>query len=261
MDLELRGKKALVCGGSAGMGYAIAEKLSEEGCEVLITSRSRQKLESARDLVTAHTGHSPAIFPANLSEYRDVSALITHAKENFQHLDILVNNTGGPKAGKFLDITEEQWSEDFQSIFMSVVRLVRELVPVMNRGASIINILSRSAKEAIPNLVVSNAFRPALAGLAKTLSWELAEYGIRINNICPGSIRTERLMGMLQARAQDSNSTYEEMVKEAAAGIPLGRIGEPDEVASLVAFLCSKEASYLTGGSYFLDGGSGKTNI
>lgn len=261
MNLDLKGKRALVCGGSSGIGFAIAEKLAAEGCELLITSRSLERLESARDLIRERTGHSPGIFPADLAVSEDVAALISHTRGSLERLDILVNNTGGPRAGRFLDIKEEQWERDFQSIFMSVVRLVRELVPSMSSGGSIINILSRSAKEAIPGLVVSNAFRPALAGLAKTLSWELAEYGIRINSICPGSIKTDRLAGILEHKAKAMNISYEEMEKEAAAEIPLGRIGEPGEVASLVAFLCSSQASYLTGGTYFVDGGSGKSNV
>lgn len=261
MDLGLEGKNALVCGASSGIGLAIAMKLAEEGCNITISSRYKEKLESARDKIREEIGKDVQIHPADLSSKSNIEALIDFVKGKYKTLDILVNNVGGPPTGEFMKIDEEQWFRSFESIFMSVVRLVKGFAPLFPGNGSIVNVLSRSAKEALPNLVISNAFRPALAGLAKTLSLELARNGVRINNVCPGAVMTQRHEDILRARALKENLAFEDIRARSESEIPLGRSGTPEEVASAAAYLCSVQASYITGASIFVDGGTMKSNI
>ena len=261
MDFDLSGKNALVCGASSGIGFAIAEMLSSEGGNIMLCSRSQQKLETAAERIAKKTGRSPAVVQADLSSAEDIESLVERVKSTFGNLNILVNNVGGPPSMNFVSVTDETWLEQFQSIFMSVVRLVRGLSPIMPAGSSVVNILSKSAKEALPGLVISNAFRPAVAGLAKTLSIELASKGIRINNVCPGAIQTDRQTELLAIRAQRKNSTVQDEEKRVSESIPIGRIGDPEDIASMVTFLCSRQAGYITGASFLVDGGATRSNV
>ncbi len=261
MDLGLKSKNALVCGASSGMGFAIAEQLGKEGVNLIICSRNQQRIMDAAERIKKSTGVNPIYFTADLSSRNDVESLVNFVRDKFTRLDILVNNVGGPSPMKFMDVTDAYWFESFESIFMSVARLVKGLRPSMAAGTSIVNILSRSAKEALADLVVSNALRPAIAGLAKTLATELGPSGIRINNVCPGLVKTDRQVELLTHRAEKGGVSVEEIEKQTVAAIPIGRIGEPGEVASLVAFLCSGASSYITGATYLIDGGAAKSTV
>ena len=261
MDYALKGKKAVVCGASAGIGFGAAIKLSSEGSDVMLVSRSEENLSRAKKKIKDVTGHEPFSFACDISISSDIEKLSSYVKARFGSADILVNNVGGPEPMAFLKVTDEIWSRYFETLFMSVVRLTRSFVPLMKEGSSIVNILSRSAKEALPNLVISNSFRPALAGLAKTLSIELAPKGIRINNVCPGLVATERQVNLMNFAAEKEGISPDIIRKRSESQIPLGRLASPEEIGSMVAFLCSKEASYITGSTFFVDGGASKSNI
>ena len=254
-------RNALICGASSGIGYATAMRLARDGFNVVIVARSAEKLEEASKQIEAITGSKVSYFRADLGMASDIEALIRFLNERFGSLSVLVNNTGGPPPGEFLSFDDSQWEKWFNLIFMSVVRLVRGTLPLFRNGGSIINILSRSAKEAIPYLVLSNAFRPALAGLTKTLSRELASKNIRINNILPGVVNTERQKTLNEKKAKETSQSLDEILSKSSQDIPLGRIAAPEEVAAAVSFLASTESSYITGVSIPVDGGALKSNI
>ena len=261
MYADLKSKNSIVCGASSGIGFAVAKRLALEGSNVLLVSRDSKKLEEASARIYEITKNQTGMFPADLGKPDDVNRLIDYARDHLKKVDVLVNNVGGPSPGAFMTITDDQWNLYFNQIFMSVVRLVRGLVPFMQKGSSIVNILSRSAKEALPNLVISNAFRPALAGLSKTIANELGTSGIRINGVSPGVVLTERQEVLMGYRARNLGVPFDSVRSESEKTIPLGRLAEPDEIASTVAFLCSDESSYITGATFFVDGGSSKSNV
>lgn len=263
MKIGLEGKYALICGASSGIGLAVAKTLAAEGVSMVMCSSNQDRIEKAAEEVRA-VASGAKILPvrADLSKSTDIEALVGVVKEEFGALDILFNNTGGPPASQFLEVTDEMWSESFDSLFMSVVRLCRACVPIMaNREGVIVNLLSRSAKESLPNLVISNALRAAIAALSKTMSVELAPYRIRVNNVIPGMIRTQRQSSMIKKRAQTLKKDESTVEAQMVESIPLRRLGDAGEVASLVAFLCSTHASYITGSSFSVDGGALKSNI
>lgn len=261
MDYGLKGKRALVCGSSAGIGFGAAIKLALEGCQVILVSRNEENLRQAGNKIHEVTGREVESFAGDISKAPDIDKLSAFIESRFGAIDVLVNNVGGPDPMPFMNVTDDTWFRYFETLFMSVVRLVRTFAPKMKEGSSIVNILSRSAKEALPNLVISNSFRPALAGLAKTLSIELAGKGIRINNVCPGLVATDRQVNLINYTAEKEGVSPDIVRKRSEGHIPLGRLASPEEIGSMVAFLCSSEASYITGGTFFVDGGASKSNV
>lgn len=261
MNYGLKGKKAVICGASAGIGFGAAIKLASEGSDVILVSRSEQNLQKACKKIKDVTGNESSSFASDISKASEIEKLKAFVTSEFGRADILVNNVGGPEPMAFLKVTDETWFRYFETLFMSVVRLIRSLLPLMPEGSSIVNILSRSAKEALPNLVISNSFRPALSGLAKTLSVELAANGIRINNVCPGLVATERQINLMNYTAEKEGISPDIVRKRSESQIPMGRLASPEEIGSMVAFLCSREASYITGSTFFVDGGASKSNL
>jgi len=196
----------------------------------------------------------------DVSKSEDISRLIKASIGKFGQIDILVTNGGGPKPGKFHDLSEDDWELGLNSTLWPVIRLVRLCLPHLREaksrgGGRIINIVSTSVKQPIEGLLLSNAIRPAVIGLAKTLSQELAADGILVNNVCPGSYDTDRIAQLYKARSESSGKSIEQIADEAAGKIPLGRLGEPSELGDLVAFLASPRASYITGQTICADGG------
>ena len=177
--------------------------------------------------------------------------------EKHGRVDILVNNTGGPKAGFFDDLSDVDWISTFENTFLSAVRMTRAVLPSMkrNRWGRIVNISSVSAKQPIDNLILSNGIRMSVHGWAKTLSNELASENILINNVCPGFTKTERVDDLVANQAKELDMTKEKIVESIASNIPAKRVGNPEELASLVAFLSSERSSYITGQSIAVDGG------
>ena len=257
MDLGLAGRVALVTAASRGLGRAVATELAREGARVVISSRDEETLYRTATEIGEETNAEVSYFPADLCAEGNVKALVSHAADRFGGVDILINNTGGPPAGGFDDFGDEAWRQAFESILMSLIRAVREVLPFMrDRGyGRIVNIASSSVKQPIEGLILSNTFRAGLAGLAKSLSFELAPYGILINTLGPGRISTERSTSIDRSTAQTQGVSVEEVRAEVEAQIPLGRYGTPEELAGVATFLASPANGYVTGQAILVDGG------
>lgn len=240
MDLQLRGKKALVMGSSTGLGRATAESLIREGADVVLCARDAARLVG----VVKETG-AKAGFACDLTKPGAAASLVKQATERLGGLDIIVTNTGGPKKGGFFEVSDAQWGEDFQSLWMSVVESMREALPGMRKQkyGRVLLITSLAAKEPLPNLTTSNGLRAGLAGLVKSVANEVAADGVTLNLLLPGYTATDRL--------KELNLT-DERVKQM---VPAGRLGDPSELADLAAFLASPRAGYITGQSIAVDGG------
>jgi 3-oxoacyl-[acyl-carrier protein] reductase len=259
MDLGLKGKRALVMAASRGLGFASARALAQEGCNLVICSRDEQRINEAAATIRHDTGVRVRAIAADVSGEKEAAMLVDAARAEYGGLDIVVHNAGGPPAGEFLAMTDAQWQKAFEQNLLSLVRIVNAAVPEMKRagGGRIVTIASSSIKQPIPNLVLSNALRAGVWGLAKTIARELAPFGILVNVIAPGRIQTERTDELDAANANRLGRPVEEVKRDSVASIPLGRLGHPAELANLVAFLASEAASYITGQAITVDGGAG----
>ena len=257
MDLGLNNNVALVTAASQGLGKASAISLANEGVKLIICSRDKAKISKAEQNIKELTGADVVSFQTDLNSSKDIDGMIKKIMEEYGRVDILVNNTGGPKAGFFDDLTDEDWVSTFESTFLSVVRMTRAVLPSMkrNKWGRIVNISSVSAKQPIDNLILSNGVRMSVHGWAKTLSNELASDNILINNVCPGFTKTERVDDLVANQAKDMDIAEEKIVEAIANNIPAKRVGKPEELASLVTFLSSERSSYITGQSIAVDGG------
>ena len=247
---------ALVCAASKGLGRASAEALARDGIRVAICSRGGPALQETAAAIRAAGGEAIAI-DADLRRAGDITRAIDATVQAFGGLDILVTNTGGPPSGPFMTLDEGAWLEAIDSLLLSVVRLCRGAIPHMQArgGGRIINITSISVKQPIAGLVLSNSLRAAVTALAKTLSVELAPHNILVNCVAPGYTRTDRVVELSNQAAAREGTTAEEIERRTVAQIPLGRMGQPDEFGSVVAFLASPAASYVSGVTIPVDGG------
>ena len=258
MDLGLKGKVALVLAASKGLGRASAAALAAEGASVAIGARNRQTLEKTTKDIELETGSRVLAVPTDVTREKELEIIVAATVQEFGYIDILVNNAGGPPSGTFDTVGDEQWQSAFELNFLSAVRLVRLVLPHMRQRGSgrIINIVSTSVKEPIEGLLLSNATRMAVVGLAKTLSLELAPDNITVNNVCPGRFLTDRLRQGHMIKEKIARGMSEaEALRSVAQDIPMGRIGKPEELAALVAFLASEQAGYITGTTIQVDGG------
>ncbi len=257
MDLELKGKVAIVGGGSKGLGRACADVLAEEGAAVAVCSRNREDLERAAQSIREGTGAEVLALAGDLDKADTVRQLVAATVERFGRLDILVNNSGGPPLARALSATEEQWATAVQRSLVFFARMCREAVPHMKRqdGGRIINVLASTVYQPIPNLALSGATRMGVVAFAKSLADEVGRDGILVNNVCPGSILTERMLSNVTARAKELGISVDEALAQRAAETAIGRIGDPKEMAYLVAFLASGKAGYITGTTILVDGG------
>jgi 3-oxoacyl-[acyl-carrier protein] reductase len=246
VDLGLRGRTAIVTGASSGMGLAVAEALAEEGANVAMLARRRELLEVESERIGALGVRGDLTVPA------DLERLVERTVDAFGGIDVLVLNGGGPRRGAALDLEPEQIEEAVELLLLPFVRLARLCLPYLARSGRgrVVLIESSSVKEPVDNLVLSNAVRPGVVGWAKTLSRELGAQRITVNTIAPGRIDTDRLCEVFGPEGP---------TLEALAGIPLGRLGSPREIAAVACFLASEGASYVTGTVIPVDGGAGRS--
>lgn len=262
MDLQIDGNAALVTASSSGLGKASATALAREGANVVINGRDEDRLEEAREEIEEVATGEVVAQPGDLTDADDVTALVDTAAEEFGGLDHLVTSAGGPPSGPFLETSEEDWYDAYDLLVMSVVRLVKEAAPHLREdGGTIVTITSRSVKEAIDSLVLSNSVRMSVIGLEKTLSQELAPE-VRANAVLPGPHETARIRELVeQAVERGDYDSYEEGLAGWSEGIPLERIGDPMELGEVVAFLSSPRSSFVNGVSVPIDGGAGASNL
>jgi 3-oxoacyl-[acyl-carrier protein] reductase len=265
MDLEIDGNVALVTASSSGLGYASAKAFVREATHVVINGRDADKLESAAEDLREEAAGDARVVPiqADLTRPDDVTKLVTETTEEFGRLDHLVTSAGGPPSGAFLDTDDEDWYDAYDLLVMSVVRLCREAADPLadDGGGTIVNITSRSVKEAIDSLVLSNSVRISVIGLEKTLSMEYAP-DVRANAVLPGPHETSRIEDLIQqAIERGEYDSYEEGLAARGEGIPLERIGDPIELGNTVAFLSSPKSGYINGQAIVLDGGAGSSNL
>lgn len=258
MDFAIKGKTALVAAASRGLGFAAANELAREGANLVICSRSQERIEAAAQQIRRGHGVTVEAVAADLRFPEQIDAVIAQAKQAFGSVDILITNAGGPPAGYFNDLTVADWQAGFEITVLSALRLIHGTIPMMRaqKWGRIVNILSISVKQPIPGLLLSNALRPGLVGLAKSLADEVAAEGITINNVCPGWTQTERVDELMAFRARQKGISPEQAAAEISTNIPMQRMGRPDEPAALIAFLCSDRASYITGTTIPVDGGA-----
>ncbi len=257
MDLGLRGKVALVAAASRGLGRAVAEELAAEGASLIICARSAEILNETALRIRETSGVEVLAVIADLSNPDDVERLYREGIERFGRVDILVTNVGGPPAGTFENLGREMWKDAADLILTSVLDLSRLVLPQMKgrKWGRILNITSIASKQPVANLMLSNSLRAAVAGFAKTLSDEVAPFGVTVNNILPGYTRTERIEQLARSIAANEGIAPAEALARWEAEIPMKRLGEPREFAALAAFLVSERAGYITGSSIAVDGG------
>jgi 3-oxoacyl-[acyl-carrier protein] reductase len=257
MNLGLKDKVALVAAGSRGLGRAVAEELAAEGASLVLCARDAATLAETTAAIADETGAHVLGVPADVTDAAQVKRLVASGIDRFGGIDILVTNAGGPPAGRFDQLTQEQWEHATRLTLYSAVHLAREVLPGMRarRWGRILNITSIAVKQPVENLLLSNSLRAAVTGFARTLADEVAAEGVTVNNILPGYTRTERLEELAQMMAAKQGISAGEFRGKWEAEIPMGRLGEPREFAAVAAFLVSERASYITGASIQVDGG------
>ncbi len=256
MNLNLHNKIILVSGGTKGLGYGTAKALLQEGAIVSIASRSEDNLNTALASLTEF-GNKVVGHTLDASNPDSINKWISSSLNDLGRIDGLLVNAGGPPAGNFQDFNDTDWEEAFNLSLLSVVRMIRAVLPEMtkNQLGSILTITASSIKEPIDNLILSSVFRSGVASLVKSLANELGDKGIRINNIIPGRIDTDRVRSLDNIAAKRESKSIDEIISNQHHGIPLGRYGTIEEFGAVAAFLLSDKASYMTGTSVLVDGG------
>jgi 3-oxoacyl-[acyl-carrier protein] reductase len=254
MDLGLQGKVAMVAAASKGLGLATARLLAKEGCQISICARNEDELERA----AAEIGEETRTYVADVTDAEDLQWWVDQTRQDLGPIDILVTNTGGPPAGSVWDMSDEDWKAGIDSTLMNVIRLVGMVRQEMSgRGwGRIVHITSYVAKEPSTLLPISSTLRAGLIALTKVQARELAPFGVTVNGVLPGNTLTDRQRHLAQKRSSEWGVTEEEALNRIAAEHPMKRMAEPEEIASVVTYLCSAGASFLSGQSICVDGGA-----
>jgi 3-oxoacyl-[acyl-carrier protein] reductase len=257
MDTGLKDKSVLITASSMGIGKAVAEMFAEEGCKIAISSRSKENLLSTAKELKEKYAIEPFWSVCDLNKQKDIENTFAAVNAQFGNIDILVNNCGGPVPGLFQQLDEEDWNNAYEQVLLSAVRFSRLVLPGMmgNNWGRIINLTSISVKQPVDNLILSNSLRAGVTGFTKSLSNEVARFNITVNNVAPGMTLTGRLYELAVVEAKEKGKSHEEILADMAKRVPLNRLGRPEDIASVVIFLASKQASYVTGVTIQVDGG------
>jgi len=257
MDSGLKDKLVLITASSTGIGKAVAELFAQEGCKIAICSRSKNNLLATAKEIKDKYSIEPFWSVCDLNKQKDIENTFSAITRQFGSIDILINNCGGPAPGLFQQLEEEDWNSAYEQVLLSVIRFSKLVLPGMMAAnwGRIINLTSISVKQPIDNLVLSNSLRAGVTGFTKSLSNEVAMFNITVNNVAPGMTLTNRLYELAVVEAKEKGKSHEEVLVDMAKRIPLNRLARPEEIAAVVVFLASKQASYVTGTTIQVDGG------
>ena len=258
MDYKIKGKTALVSASSKGIGRAIAELFIQEGCNVAICSTNEENLKRTAKEMKLKFGVEPLWVVCDIDKPEQIESAVNVVTQKFGTIDILVNNCGGPIPGYFETLSDENWEAAFDQVLMSVIRFTRLVLPGMKskNWGRIINITSLSVKQPVDNLILSNSLRSAVTAFAKTLSNQVGKYNITVNNVAPGYTLTSRIHELAEVRAEHAGATKEKILELMSEEVPMKRLADPSEIASLVVYLASQQAGYITGSTIGVDGGA-----
>jgi 3-oxoacyl-[acyl-carrier protein] reductase len=257
MNLGLKGRGVIVAASSQGMGLATAEAFAREGAQVAMCARTEKTLLEAANRIRTQTGAEVYAEALDVTDAAAVQRFVEQVAKRFGRIDVCVTNAGGPPAKNFLSLSADEWRKAVDLNLMSVVHLAKAVIPHMqrHRWGRIVTITSISVKQPIADLVLSNSVRAGVVGLVKSLSNEFGKDGILVNNVAPGYTSTERLQELAQVRALAAGSSPQQICDSWAAETPVKRLGTPEEIAAVILWLASEQASYVTGQTILVDGG------
>ena len=259
MDYKIKGKVAIIGGGSKGLGKACAVALAKEGVNVVLCARNNEDLQKAKKDIEIHDVEVLTL-SVDMSSEEDNRRIVDETIAKFGRIDILVNNSGGPAPGSFDELSMEDFDEAYNSVLKYNIRMIKQCLPHMEKNSwgRIVNITSISVKEPSPTMVLSNIFRTAVVSFAKSISRELMGKGITINNVCPGYFRTDRITQLMEKEANDENTSVQEYEEQVISSFPHKRFMDPKELGNMVCYLCSSQARSINGTTIQIDGGTMK---